>query len=482
MNDRYSDGTALCCSKRCATVYAALLAPPFCAIPDCNATVYIDIDLKIVRDYCCIDHARLDASRGAFTFACDRPDAAHGESSCTLATCPKKPTSGSEFCCITHVFEVVPSVAPAPLPTMSVPRSDPLARWPLLDNGPHGEGADAETAAATVAAVAAAAAESMASPHTSLAEIQAELEAHRSEYADLLRRQAGTSPPPSPPQSCPSTPEYFSSTEPARPPPPPPPRRLVSENTRSATATAAASAHAVAAAATAAAVTAAATNTLHATAHPAFTVAATAAAVTTAATAAPLATARPAVAAAATVATVTAAAAANGSPAATSAHATVAATAATHATDLPAVAAVATATAVTAATVANGRPKRLYPGVVYIAKEKAMKVMFLLAKITYIKREAPSSHTRAMSAKRRPGLPPPPPPSAPPSPASSPEPSRPLTLQRLLIFHRRPPRPPGFTSASPPFQGRLLLRPTPPPSGGRLRTGFATTCALGLRS
>jgi len=115
-------------------------------------------------------------------------------------------------------------------------------------------GAGAETAAATVAAVATAATVSMASLRASLAELQVELVAHRSEYDDLLRRQAEASPPPSPPQSRPSTPKYFSSTEPARPPPPP--RGLVSANTRSATA--ATSAHAVAAAATAAAATASA--------------------------------------------------------------------------------------------------------------------------------------------------------------------------------------------------------------------------------
>jgi len=179
VNDRYSNGTALCCSMRCATVYGALLAPPLCAITDCIAAVYIDMDLKIVRDYCCIDHARLDASRGAFAFACcDGSDAAHGESSCALVTCPKIPTSGSEFCCQAHAFMDVPSVAPAPLSTMPVPRSHPLARWPLLGGGPHGQAAAAETAVATVAA--AAVAVTAAKPVASLlaqdlAEIQVEL-------------------------------------------------------------------------------------------------------------------------------------------------------------------------------------------------------------------------------------------------------------------------------------------------------------------
>jgi len=358
------------------------------------------------------------ASRGAFTFACDGPDATHGVSSCVLATCSKIPTNGSEFCCIAHAYAVVPSVLPSvattPPPAIPMSHSDPF-------------GAGAETAAATVAAVATAATVSMASLRASLAELQVELVAHRSEYDDLLRRQAEASPPPSPPQSRPSTPKYFSSTEPARPPPPP--RGLVSANTRSATA--ATSAHAVAAAATAAAATAsavttAATDTLCTTAHPAFTVAANAAAITTVATAAPPATARPAIAAAATAAASLASAAADNRPTATSAHATIAATAATHATDLPAVAAVATATTVTAATIA-GRRKRFCQGYVYTARDKALKVLFLTTKVTFVKRETPSSHTRAMSAMMGTEPPPPPPPSAPPSPVSSPEPSRPST-------------------------------------------------------
>jgi len=388
-NDRYDDGMALCCSRRCTAVYNALVTPPFCAIPDCKAPVFIDLGLKIVRHYCCIEHAHLDTSRGTFTFACDGPDAPHGVSSCVLATCSKIPTNGSEFCCIAHAYTVVPSVLPSVAPM-------------------------ADAAAATVDAVATAATVSMASLRTSLAELQVELEAHRSEYDDLLRRQAGAPSPPSPPQSCPSTREYFSSTEPIRPPPPP--RGLVSANTRSATA--ATSAHAVAATATASA---------HAVAAAAATAAATAsdvttaAAVTTVATAAPQATARPAVAAAATAAAGPVAAADDDRPSAAS----------THPTD-PAVANVATTAAVAAAPVA-GRRKRFIRGYVYTAKDIAKNVLL----VTLVKREAPSSHTRAMSAIM--GTEPSPPPSAPPSSASSPEPSRPSTPSDLPP----PPAPPA---------------------------------------
>jgi len=443
VNARYDNGTAMCCSLCCMNVHNALLTPPLCALADCNAVVHINLKHKIVKDYCCISHARLDALRGKFTFARDGPDAAHGELSCALATCSKIPTPGCEFCCQAHAYLVVPSVAPAPLPTFPVPLSDPFAPLSLLGGGPIGKDADAETAAEAVVAgaVAAAATESMASLRASIAEVQAELVAHRFEYEDLLRRQAGPSPPPSPPQSRSgsSTPGYFSSTNSARPPPPP--RGLISENTRSATPATLAAAAAAAHAASHAAAAADATDTAE--------VAAT--------------------------------------------HATVAANAATHASDLPAVAAVAhaashapaldpaldaalntaleaaanqiaeadaaaaaVATAVAATTVTNGRPKRPYPGYVYTAKEKAMKAMFLFGRITYIKREAPSSHTRshtrAMSAMKKARPPPPPPPEAPPSPASSPKPSRPS----MPPDFPPPPAPPAL------LHERLPAFPRPP--------------------
>jgi len=173
-NDRYNHGMALCCSRRCAAVYTALITPPFCTIPDCKAPVFIDLDLKIVQHYCCMEHARLDASRGTFTFACDGPDATHGVSSCVLATCSKVPTNGSEFCCIAHAHAVVPLVLPSVADLF---------------------GTGVETAAANVAAVATAATVSMAFLRTRLAQLQVELEAHRSEYDNLLRCQAGAPPP-----------------------------------------------------------------------------------------------------------------------------------------------------------------------------------------------------------------------------------------------------------------------------------------------
>jgi len=117
------------------------------------APVSTNLGLKIVRHYCCIKHARLGALRGAFTFACDGPDAPHGASSCVLAACSKIPTNGSEFCCIAHTYAVVPSVLP------SVASAAEAAAATV----------DAVATAATIVAVATTATASMASLHTSLA-------------------------------------------------------------------------------------------------------------------------------------------------------------------------------------------------------------------------------------------------------------------------------------------------------------------------
>jgi len=405
---------AVCCSRRCAAVHTALVAPPVCAIPDCMAPVSINLGLKIVRHYCCIKHARLGASRGTFTFACDGPNAPHGVSSCVLAACLKIPTNGSEFCCITHAYAAVPSVLPSVASTAEAAAAT----------------IDAVATAATIDAVATAATASMASLRTSLAELQVELEAHRSEHDDLLRRQAGASPPPSPPQSCPSsTPEYFSSTEPIRPPPPP--RGLVSANTRSATAISDGGGF-----------------------HVGRQWGQLARWM-------PEANARPATAAAATASDVITATAVTTDTSATSAHAVAvvttvpqaAAPAAAADYDRPTAAstlaaesavAAAAATASVAAAPITGRRKRFDQGYAYTARDIAKKVFFISTEVTIVKREAPSSYTRAMSAKMR--ADPQPPPSAPPSPASSPEPSRPST-------------PPNFPP--PPAPPARLLDPLP---------------------